>query len=64
MDDFKKSYSKLQVPLDPDGYTMSFTDPEDAGLAEFFETYGFVVVDGVLSGEECNESMMSFGGEL
>ena len=40
----------------------SFSNPEDADIAQFFDKYGFVVIDGVLSAEECQESIDEFWG--
>ena len=54
---FREVYQKLEIPLDPSGYTKSFSDPEDAQLAAFFEEYGFAVVSNVLTAEECTETI-------
>jgi hypothetical protein len=38
----------------------SFSDPEDPELGSFFEKFGFVVIDNVLSSEDCSETIDEF----
>ncbi len=47
----------LPIPVDSDGYTKSFTNPEDPEVACFFEKYGFVVISDALTENSCEKSL-------
>ena len=46
--------TKYQVEIDKDGYVKSFSIDELDKAKEFFDEYGFMVVNNVLTQEECN----------
>lgn len=49
------------VPLDEDGFVVSFRAPEEhAQVQEFLDKYGFVVIREVLTSEECDASLDEF----
>lgn len=48
---------KYTVPFDSEGYVQSFSLDQPKEYKEFFEKYGFAVVNGVLSEKECEETI-------
>lgn len=59
-----KEFPFVPLPKDSDGFAVSFSVDDEAGFKKFFDEYGFVVVDGVLSEEECNASIEEIWQEL
>ena len=53
---FPPSFSPLPLPLDSDGYCVSFTVDEVDQFMSFYDKYGLVVIRDVLTEEECGES--------
>jgi len=51
---FDYDYQRVDLPLDEEGYCISFSPEDEQGYARFFEKYGMVVVHGILSDEECS----------
>ncbi|KAL6041506.1 Phytanoyl-CoA dioxygenase [Balamuthia mandrillaris] len=52
------SYTPKQVPLDEEGYVHSFSlDDDPQALLDFFQEFGFVVVDNVLDPEDCDRTI-------
>jgi len=45
------------IPLDGDGFAVTFEAEDERGVAEFLSTWGFVVVRGCLGAAECEETL-------
>lgn len=50
-----KEFPLIQAPKDEQGFIQSFLVEDIEGIKTFFNEYGFVVVDGILSEEEIRE---------
>jgi ectoine hydroxylase-related dioxygenase (phytanoyl-CoA dioxygenase family) len=48
---------KLAVPIDADGYIISYEPDDHKGIKQFFDHYGFVVVRDVLNKQECQATI-------
>mmetsp|Transcript_2321 Transcript_2321/g.5447 ORF Transcript_2321/g.5447 Transcript_2321/m.5447 type:complete len:427 (-) Transcript_2321:145-1425(-) len=53
---FENTYSRLELPVDEEGYCMSFSADDPEGFTKFFKEYGVVVVRDVLTAEESARS--------
>ena len=62
MDSFWHTSSK-PAPLDDEQFVVSFAYADVAAWKPFLDQYGFVVLDGVLSQEECAASLDEFWAE-
>jgi ectoine hydroxylase-related dioxygenase (phytanoyl-CoA dioxygenase family) len=47
----------MHVPVDEEGYTVSYRVDQEREIQEFFDTYGFVVTRDVLSQEDCSATL-------
>lgn len=50
------NYEPKFLPTDDQGYVVSFNYDNDS-FKEFFDEYGVVVIDGILTGQECERSV-------
>ncbi len=53
---YPHSYTRLELPLDADGFVQSFEVSDTAGIETFFEKYGMIVVRNCLNPTECQRS--------
>ena len=53
-----------KAPLDNEGYVQSFTYDDAAGILQFFEEYGFVVVRDVLDKQAIEATIEEIWGEI
>jgi hypothetical protein len=51
------SYQPKELPLDAQGFVQSFALEDSEGSQAFFDEFGFVVVDNVLSKKECEDTI-------
>ena len=58
------SYRPKPLPLDGEGFVQPFGIDDLAGAREFFDEFGFVVVDGVLSEAERTETINDIWGVI
>ena len=54
---FEYNYKRLELPKDEEGYCISFSPENEQGYLEFFRKYGVVVVNSILTEEECCKSV-------
>lgn len=59
-----KTFEPLEVEVDDEGFVKSFALDDREGYLKFFEEYGFVVVNGVLSEEEVEASVNEIWQEV
>ena len=54
---FEYKYERLELPKDDERYVLSFAPEDEEGYLEFFNKYGVVVVNSLLTEEECSKSV-------
>ena len=52
------------VPRDDEGFTQSFSVDQSQEILKFFDDYGFVVVNDVITKEETSKTILEIWNEL